>query len=249
MALKWPAKEESEVRPYGIDWAARLGTATILTSVFAVTVGTVVINSQTNTTKQSTCVISGGKNGECANLTCKVTTSDGYTYEETVELPVRALDDLDNASSTTTKRQLIDMAAEICGLPGYSFTASPTEISSWLRRLDTMMNNWAVSGLAVGYNFPVSVGASDPDDASGIPDYAVDAAAGGLANSIAPGLGKTISREARVLNTMAMTALRTAKTQCIPVMKFPHGTPRGAGSKSFGLWQPFIVNAVDEGCC
>lgn len=244
--LKFPAKEESEVRPYGVNWTGRLGSATILTSLFVVTAGTIIIDSQSDTDTTSNCVISGGKNGECAGLTCTVTTSDGFTYEESIELPIRSFDELDNAASTSTKRTLIDMAAETCGLPGFSFTASALEITSWLRRLDTLMSRWAASGLAIGYNFPASVGASDPDDVSGIPDYAIDAVAGTLAKSIAPSLGKTLSREAMMEITESMTALRNARSKCIPTLKYPYGTVRGAGSKRF--WMPFIVNVSDD-CC
>lgn len=244
--MKWPAKEESEVRPYGVNWVARLGTATIVTSVFAVTVGTVVIDSQADTDTTSTCIISGGKNGECAELTCTITTSDSFTYEVTIELPVRAFGELDNAASTATKREVIDMAAETCGLPGYSFTASPLELASWMRRLDSLMSRWAASGLAIGYNFPAEIGGSDADDPVGFPDYAIDAVAGTLAKSIAPGLGKSLSVEASREITESMNALRTATMQCLPRIKFPYGTPRGAGNK--GFWRPFIVNA-ESNCC
>lgn len=94
--LQWPSKDPNEVLDYQLDWAdptngPRLQTGeTLLTSVWTVSQGDVVINSSTFTPGgMSTVWLSGGTDNTKCELLNRVTTSGGRTYDETVVLRIR----------------------------------------------------------------------------------------------------------------------------------------------------------------
>ncbi len=227
--VSWSSKHETETRTYGIDWSARIGLNTIATIGFEVTQGTVVLTGQSFLNKVASVVVSGGVEGECAEILCRMTDSLGTEYITSVMLSIRDWDDLDNEASTSSKRQIVEMAFEWIGLPGYTFDASADEMASALRRLDTLMATDQIAGLRLNYNFPAGIGKSDPDEPSGIPDYAVLGISGQLAILVSPGIGKTISREALAGFSTSLRDLR-AKAICVPQMTWAGGTPSGAGN-------------------
>lgn len=95
--LTWPTKDPDEVLDYQIGWAdaatgPRLVTGeTLLTSVFSVASGTVVINSSSFTAPGvATVWLSGGAAGEMCVILNRVTTSSSRTYDKSVRLRIRA---------------------------------------------------------------------------------------------------------------------------------------------------------------
>ena len=93
--LQWPSKDPDEVLDYQLDWADPLNprleaSEQLLTSVWTVAVGDVVINSSTFTPGGlSTVWLSGGTDNTKCELLNRVTTSKGRTYDETVALRIR----------------------------------------------------------------------------------------------------------------------------------------------------------------
>lgn len=92
---RWPSKDPDEVLDYEVDWQdATTPTLeageTLSTSVFSVVTGTVVIDSQSNTTTVATVWLSGGTNGEDCELLNRVTTSAGRTYDQSIKLRIRS---------------------------------------------------------------------------------------------------------------------------------------------------------------
>lgn len=94
--LDWPAKDPDEVLDYELDWAdpdngPRLVTnEQLLTSVWTVPVGDVVINSSSFTAGGlSTVWLSAGTDGTACVLNNRVTTSMGRTYDQEVKLRIR----------------------------------------------------------------------------------------------------------------------------------------------------------------
>lgn len=140
--------------------------------------------------------------------------------------------------STATKAVLLDLMFEECGRAGYEFDRSPGEDASALRRLDALMAEWQAQGIALNYNFPATFGQSQPADAAGIPDSAVNTVAAWGAMRIAPGMGKSISPETRKAMSDGLAFLR-AETATIPSMKLPTTTGMGIGKKSWSVWYPF----------
>lgn len=234
-------KRPTEAVIYSFDFTKQLEPAddTIQSFTLAVTAGTVTLSNEVNTDTAVRALISGGANGETATMLLTVNTVGGQILKRDLSLYIS-----DTAiavtNSTTTKGQIEDMAFEEIGLAGYEFDATPEEQASGLRRLDSLMAMWAGPGmnLDLGYNFPHTIGTSDRADASGVPDFALDAVVIILAESVMPAIGKTMSTETRVRKQTSMNAIRAA-CAVIPERQLPTSTLRGAGRKPFSTWAPF----------
>jgi hypothetical protein len=139
---------------------------------------------------------------------------------------------------SASKRTIVALAFEEVGLAGFEFDATPEEQSSAMRRLDILMAEWKASSLDLGYNFPASIGAGNLDDASSLPDSALNVVAIYLALRISPGIGKTLSVETKTAMSQGMIALRT-RYAVLPERVLPSSTIRGAGAKPGSIWAPF----------
>lgn len=246
-------KAPDEVVKAQIPWIGELDGATITSQTLTVIDGTIVLSdiAIADSLDAVTFTVSGGLSGpdprcdgELSILKCVIVTDDGRTLEmiafQPVEVPQR--DDIPSAPSTTLKKAILDMAFEQAGLAGYTFDQTPEERASWLRNLDALMAAWDTEGIRLGYNFPTVFGEGDENDASGIPDYAVRTTASALAQAGVPGIGKTMSAEARANFAHGMAQLRAA-TATIPERSLPRMTPRGSGQKPWSTWHPFFRNA------
>lgn len=244
--ISWAPKGQDEVRTYGIDWSPMLlnGAAISGNPTFVLKVGA-TIDSYSTSGNITFATISGGRDGFPALFTATMVSDDGQTFVQDVELPIIASSCTGYVPASTTKRTIVEMAFEECGLPGYSFTASPEEISSAVRRLDAKMREMCVGMKALTYRFPTGIGTSDPDDESWVPDDAVGAVVGQLAQSIAPGLGKAISSEQKRAASYSLNVARGRYT-VVPTQVVPCSTPRGAGNNPWALWYPYIAPAT---CC
>lgn len=248
MTVTLPFKDENEVVDYRYDWSGRIGSIDpIVTHTLTVDPNTATTTTLSNATQVGTVIsftLSGGANGETAFYLDTITTASGLTLEETLVIGIRSSALINAGPSTSTKRQIVQMAYENCGLASYEFDLTPEEYQAALRRLDGMMAQWEASSIYINYNFPIQFGGGSLDSPSGIPDNAVFAAAGGLALLIAPMFGKTISGEVRVQIASAMTALR-ASTAFPPQRVLQRNTPVGAGNKPWSIWQPFAWGRDD----
>jgi len=89
--LIWVSKDPGEVLDYDINWAPRLGTDTILTSIWSIVSGVGLgVNSDSFTSQRTKLWLSGGTLGQTYLLKNTVTTAAGDTEIETVKLTVRA---------------------------------------------------------------------------------------------------------------------------------------------------------------
>ena len=233
-------KKPDEAVAYLIDWSRQLGADTIDTFALTVSSGTVVVSSDPapeNFRVFLRAVISGGADGETAILNNQIVTVGGQTLERDLSLLVA--DDVTAVTPiTTTKRTIVNLAFEEIGLADYEFNVTPEEYRSALTRLDVLMAEWRGQGYHLNYNFPPAIGTSDLEDPAGIPDSIVNCAALYLALRIAPPIGKTMSVESRQAMANGMNAMR-AQFTIIPERVLQPGTPRGAGQKPWGVWQPF----------
>lgn len=242
--ILWQPKDAADVRPYGIDWSPALVDGdTVATVVITTVCGTAVLSNQALDGNITTVTASGGVNGYATKFNAVLTTINGTVFRQVIWLPIVYAGCTEYQPSTTTKRTVVDMAAEDCGLPGYSLSATPEEIVSWIRRLDAMMREWPC-GQALGYNFPTAIGASDPDDPTLVPDWALNAIVGKLAQKIAPGLGKTLSPAQQSASATAYSIMLGRLP--IPEIIRPTTTPRGEGNTWLSPWLPFIARAT---CC
>ena len=129
-----------------------------------------------------------------------------------------------------TKRELVNEAFAELALAGHQFDLEPEEMQTALRRMDAMVAAWEAKGIRIGYALPSGPSSSDLDDASGIPDAAVQAVFLGLAVQLAPGFGKTLPPETRKSARDAYDALLIAAAQP-PEQQLTSNLPMGAGFK------------------
>lgn len=135
-------------------------------------------------------------------------------------------------ASGRTKRDIVEMMREFCGQAGFEFELSPEEVASDVRLLQTMMAEWPwnLTGYAIGNGLP--------EEPSGLADEDVSAVFMELALRRAPGLGKSLSPEARTAIGASKSAL-TARYASILTQPLAPNTVRGAGATWFSR-SPFI---------
>lgn len=129
-----------------------------------------------------------------------------------------------------TKRQLVVQAFEQIGLASYVFDLPAEQLASSLRQLDAMLAVWNARGLRLGYPLPSTAGGSTLDESSNIPDSAIEAVVSNLALRLAPGVGKTVSPELKIVAKQGYDVL-LARAAIPPEIQMPVGTPAGAGNK------------------
>lgn len=87
MGIERKFKDSDEITLYGVDWLDRLGEATILTSTWIVPAGiTQVTDSYTDT--QTAIKVSGGALGSIYRVTNRITTSDGETLDQSIDIEI-----------------------------------------------------------------------------------------------------------------------------------------------------------------
>lgn len=233
-------KRPAEAVKYTFDWSHQLGDDSIDTYTLTVTSGSVTVNSSSNSSSAVVAILGGGSDGQTSLLSLKVVTGDGQTLYRDLSLLVSSTA-VSVFPSTTTKQQICEMAFEEITLAGYEFDATAEEQASALRRLDSLMAQWAGPGMNLdfGYAFPTKIGLSNYADVSGVPDMALDAVVITLAQSIMPVIGKAMSNETRVRKQESMNAIRAAMAT-IPNRSLPFGTARGAGAKPGSTWRPYV---------
>lgn len=134
----------------------------------------------------------------------------------------------------TTKRQIIEQAYSAAGLASYAYDLTAEELQGAMRSLDGMMLQWGIRGVRLGYNT-----AFDLDAESGLPDWAIEAAALNLAGRLAGGLGKVVTPDTKQAAVQAYNAVVAATVNVGPKLK--NTRPRGQGAKTvFALGDPFI---------
>ncbi|EPR09764.1 hypothetical protein M527_06450 [Sphingobium indicum IP26] len=237
MSVSWGSKDPNEVRNVAYSWLGRLNGAEIASATLTVQDGTVTLSNVANTTTGISATVSGGQDCETATIVSRIVTdeSEPQTLEQAFTIEVR-----DNASalgpSTSTKRQIVEMAYEECSLSGYEFNVTPEELFSGLRSLDALMAEWAGSSKDLGYNFPATFGGGGLEDVSGIPDVAINGVAISLAMSLAPKMGKQMSAETRARLSRAMSVIGAVCARQAS-MGWARSTVAGAGNRRWG-WGP-----------
>lgn len=88
--IKWPNKDVAELLDYSVDWTSRfIAGETIVTSLFEVSSGDVILGDQGNTDTVCTVWISGGAHLVANVITCSITTSQSRQFRESVTLETR----------------------------------------------------------------------------------------------------------------------------------------------------------------
>jgi len=140
-----------------------------------------------------------------------------------------------------TIRQFVTAAYEEIGLASYAFDLSPEMLQSAARRLNAMLAEWNAKGIRLGATLASNPDAIDIDASSGVPDAANETIIASLAVRIAPGFGKTVSPDTKMVarngyNTLLSRAAMPAEMQLGPL-------PAGAGHKNID--HPFLSPPTD----
>lgn len=132
-----------------------------------------------------------------------------------------------------TKRQIVEGAFEEIGLASYDFDLQPQEMESALQRLDAMVATWNGKGIRLGYSLPSEPGNSDQDQDLSVPDAAVEALIYNLAIRLAPGYGKTVSPDTKMIAASAYNQLIAQSVKPVEMQINPDFVPAGAGNKTW----------------
>ncbi len=146
-----------------------------------------------------------------------------------------------------TRGQLVDEAFVELGLGSATYDIEESERLAALRRLEAQMFNWGAPGLGarLGYIHAGTIDAAALAADSGLPGWANEAVFLGLAKSLAPGYGKTLSRDTKVRAKEAYDQMLCTVMADIPPMQLPGNLPSGAGNRTFGT-SPFVTPPEDR---
>lgn len=125
-----------------------------------------------------------------------------------------------------TKREFIQGAYAEIGLASYVFDLSAEDLALALRRLDSMMAEWAAKGIVIGYPLTAPSALEDPTT---VPDAANEAVIANLGIRLAPGVGKAVSNDTRVVAKNGLNQLLIVASA--PTEMTIAGLPAGAGYK------------------
>jgi hypothetical protein len=143
-----------------------------------------------------------------------------------------------------TKRQFVTAAFEEIGLADYVFDLQPEQLEAALRRLDAMMMEWNAQGIRLGYPVASSPQNADLDTPTETPDSAWEAVITNLAIRIAPGYGKTVSPDTKMIAKNAFNTLLQRAT--FPLEKqLPETMPIGQGNKPWRWDNPYVYPPAD----
>lgn len=116
-----------------------------------------------------------------------------------------------------TKRSLVEGAYEFCGLNGFEYERTPEELTAGLLALNDMMAEWLADGIDLGFDFPTYANGL-LEEPSGIPTSAARVAKQMLAQVLCPGLGATLSDDAKASLAKSYQALRSRTAASPPSM-------------------------------
>ena len=103
MSYRWPEKDPDETTDFSVDWSRFLGSDSIVSATFFVDdangtktqlstaqiVNGLQFIATTLAGNVATARFGGGTNNVRYNVTCRINTTQGLTYERSVTLPIR----------------------------------------------------------------------------------------------------------------------------------------------------------------
>lgn len=139
-----------------------------------------------------------------------------------------------------TKSDVVKKAYEEIGMGAYAYDLEPEQLQSACERLDSMVSSW---GAVLSFNYPLHADNKDAmlNEKLNVPDVAIEALYTNLAISLAPTVGKTVSRETLARAKQSKAALYTHNAKFVE-RTLPSTMPLGAGNKPWRYGgSPFIT--------
>jgi len=137
-----------------------------------------------------------------------------------------------------TKSELVTASLGELGMADYEFDITPEEITSGVRRMDSMLSQWSLRGVRVPYNF-----VGGPGDDSGLPIAFHEAVTLNLAIRLAPSYGKQPSMSVMTVAKQAFDSI-LSRSALPPEIQFS-SMPLGSGYK--GTYRQFTHPIVNHG--
>lgn len=116
-----------------------------------------------------------------------------------------------------TKASLVEGAYSICGLNGFEYERTPEEMIAGLIALNDLAAEWLADGIDLGFDFPTYANGL-LEEPSGIPTSAARVVKHMLAQALCPGLGATLSDDAKAALSKSYQALRSRTAATPPSM-------------------------------
>lgn len=128
-----------------------------------------------------------------------------------------------------TKRELASRVLRLLGVNTRFSEANPQEIEDTIK----YMEDWMLSNDAVGrrIGWVVSGDEVNPDEESGIPDWAVMGVTNSVAEMVAPYFNKPVHSSILKNAAIGMQTISSMTVELQP-MQYPRGFPRGTGSST-----------------
>lgn len=123
------------------------------------------------------------------------------------------------------------MAYEELARASYVFDITPEEIQSALLRMDSMMATWENFGIRVGYAMTLDPLNADPDQDSGLPQFANMGVFLNLAINIGASIGKALPQSTIALAKQGFDGMQNWCLSNPPQMQYKGNLPIGAGWK------------------
>lgn len=137
-----------------------------------------------------------------------------------------------------TKREIVVLARNFCGISSAEFDLGPDELSEHILMLDVMMGDapWNLLGYMPGEP-------SLPEDRSNLADADVSAVYMELGKRIALGLGAELT-PARAAQAGKSYIDLISRYTTPPTQPWRAGTPRGAGNRYWG-WGSYLYSGTE----
>ena len=132
----------------------------------------------------------------------------------------------------TTKRQIIELAFDQIGMGKYAYDLTPEDYSSGLMRLNGLIAEWGLGGMATGFPMTDDPLAGEIDDDSGLSAGVIRGVAASLAVDLAPSYGKQVSPDTQRAAQQGRRAAIAANFDPGQRKLDNMAVPAGAGYKS-----------------
>jgi hypothetical protein len=139
---------------------------------------------------------------------------------------------------TITKSDIVEQAFNELRISGLTVNPSPEDNKLALQVLERMAIAWGNQGLLVSWDKSTYITDPDPQDDSGIEDWALEGFAQNLALKLCPAFGKVATRELLGMAMQSKSGLYSA--ELITQENNPY-LPVGAGENA-GYWNSFQYN-------
>lgn len=143
-----------------------------------------------------------------------------------------------------TKKQFVEKALGKLGLAAYVYDLQPEQEESVLQDLDSMMAEWNIGGVRIGYPLPSTQSSSNLDQDTNVPDWANRGIYLNLAILIGPDFGKVVGPELKAEALRAKNLIVAKAGSPIQERLLP-SVPLGAGNKSWRINRQFTPQPCD----